>query len=170
LGKCVDGPQDLISYEMISRRPFKVRECTKGTGGACGAIFLTEYFKELLVTKLGPKHIDVLTPKRIAEAVNSFENNIKFTFNPYSDDEEDAFEIPLPGAADIPEAKLQDGYILISRYPIVINPMSKLRKSILQHVFLPLFSKISNLVHEQVAEVKRLHSKDVKVTIVSRVS
>ena len=101
---------------MLSRRPFKVREATKGTGGACGAIFLTEHFKELVVNKIGADHAEILTPKRMAEAVNSFERNIKFTFNPYSnEDEEESYEISLPGTPDIPEAKLQDGYLSISR-------------------------------------------------------
>jgi len=101
---------------MISRRPFEVRECTKGTGGACGAIFLTEYFKELLVNKIGGEHAEILTPKRMAAAVNSFERNIKFTFNPYSKEaEEESFEISLPGAPDIPEAKLKDGDLSLSK-------------------------------------------------------
>ena len=100
---------------MISRRPFKVRECTKGTGGACGAIFLTEYFKELLVNKIGGEHAEILTPKRMAAAVNSFERDIKFTFNPYKEDEKESFEIFLPGAPDIPEAKLKDGDLSLSK-------------------------------------------------------
>ena len=88
-----------------------------GTGGACGAIFLTEYFKELLIEKIGPENKEVLTPRRVAEAVNSFERNIKFTYDPYENsDEEDGFEIPLPGAADIPRANLREGYLTLSRY------------------------------------------------------
>jgi hypothetical protein len=106
---------------MISRRPFKVRECTKGTGGACGAIFLTENFKGLLASKIGMKSAEILTPKRIAEAVQSFESHIKFRFNPSSDDEEESFEIPLPGAPDVPEARLQDGYVTFSKYPWLEN-------------------------------------------------
>jgi len=102
---------------MISRRPFQVRECTIGTGGACGAIFLTEYFKELLIEKIGPENKDVLTPRRVAEAVNSFERNIKFTYDPYTvSDQEDNFEIPLPGAPDLPDINLLEGYLTLSRH------------------------------------------------------
>ena len=58
--------------------------------------------------------MDILTPKRVAEAVKTFEQDIKFTFNPYSDDEEDSFEIPLPGAPDIPQLKLIECCLPIS--------------------------------------------------------
>jgi hypothetical protein len=100
---------------MTSRYPFRVRECTKGSGGACGAIFLTENFKELLVKQLGPENVDILTARRLGEAVNSFERNLKFCFDPINNYEEDSFEIPLPGAPDMPAANLQDGYLTLSR-------------------------------------------------------
>jgi hypothetical protein len=103
---------------MMSRHPFRVREYTKGTGGACGAIFLTQYFKDLLFEKVGEENRAILTPKRLAEAVHNFERTVKFTLNPYdkSSHTETSIEIPLPGAPDIPAIKLEDGYITLSRY------------------------------------------------------
>jgi hypothetical protein len=93
-----------------------VREYTKGTGAACGAIFLTENFKQLIVKKLTPRHAGILTPRMLEDAVNSFERNIKFTYNPYGQGNgEGSFEIPLPGAPDIPQVKLQDGYLSLSK-------------------------------------------------------
>jgi hypothetical protein len=93
-----------------------VRECTKGTGAACGAIFLNENFIDLIVKKLTPRHARILTPRMLKEAVNNFESNIKFTYNPYGPSkEEGSFEIPLPGAPDIPLVNLQDGYLSLSK-------------------------------------------------------
>lgn len=52
----------------------------------------------------------------LEDAVNSFERNIKFTYNPYVQSHDgEYFEIPLPGAPDIPQAKLLDGYLSLSK-------------------------------------------------------
>jgi hypothetical protein len=52
--------------------------------------------------------------------VKTFESAIKFHFNPYSDDCEDEFEIPIRGKGipEIPEIGLEDGTLNISRYKI----------------------------------------------------
>jgi hypothetical protein len=100
---------------MITSRPFSVRECTKGTGGACGAIFITENFKPLLHRLLGAESKSILTTKRVNEAVKSFEAHIKFTFDPFTEYCESSFEIPLPGAPDRPGLKLMDGYLTVSK-------------------------------------------------------
>ena len=117
---------------------------------------------------LGNKNSHVLTPRRIAKAVECFENHIKSKFNFYDKVDQDKvpFEIDLPGAPDIPAVGLNDGYLTLSKFSLP-EKISNRRNVILKHVFMPVFSRISGLVHEQVEEVKRLHGIDVKVTVVS---
>lgn len=107
--------QDLISYEIVTRKPFRIKECTGGTGAVCGAIFLTRSFEDFLHQRLGSR-ADILTPKMIQNAVKTFEGNVKFQFDPYSDGCEAEFEFPLRGAPDIPSIGLEEGYIKVSRY------------------------------------------------------
>lgn len=120
--------QDLIAYEMVERQPFSVRECTAGTGAACGAVFLNRNFEKLLHERLDPHDPKVLTPKRLMEAVRNFEGNLKFSFDPFSEECEDEFEVPLPGAPDIPRVGLEEGYIKLSKHRAFISEPNFLEK------------------------------------------
>ena len=113
--------QDLISYQSITKNPFHIKECTAGTGGACGAVYLTRNFEGFIYKRLGSRK-DVLTGKMLSNAVRSFEGAIKFQFDPYSDDGNLEYEIPLRGAPDMPNIGLEDGYLKVSRYPISFLP------------------------------------------------
>ena len=106
----------MIAYELVSRHPFNVKECTVGTGAACGAIYLHQNFEKLLHQLLGSRGPEILTPRRLAEAVKNFEGNIKIYFDPFDEDCEDEYEIPLPGAPDIPSIGLVEGFITLSKY------------------------------------------------------
>lgn len=105
----------MISYELVSTEPFRLKECSTGTGAACGAIFLTDNFEKLLHQRLGARSQEVLTPKRLDYAVKSFEGYLKCNFDFFSEDCEKEFDIPLPGAPDIPEIGLNDGEISLSK-------------------------------------------------------
>jgi hypothetical protein len=106
----------LISYVVKSTHPFAADECTIGTGGACGAAYLNSEFENLLQNKLGPKAAEVLTPRRVQEAMRSFETTIKCQFNPYLPDCEAEYEIPLPGTQDVAKIGLEGGFIKLTRY------------------------------------------------------
>ena len=105
--------QDLIAYEIISKDPFRIKECTGGTGGVCGALFLTRNFEDFLHQRLGSRV--QLSEKALAQAVKTFESAIKIKFDPYGDDCDDEYEIPVRGVKDIPEIGLEDGYLKISK-------------------------------------------------------
>jgi len=88
-----------------------------GTGGACGAIFLSQNFEGLLKERLAAaaKSEEVLTPKRLSAAVKHFEGELKFKFNLYDEDVDNSFEFPLPGAPDIPDIGLEGGTLTIKK-------------------------------------------------------
>ncbi|KAK6821093.1 hypothetical protein PG987_015493 [Apiospora arundinis] len=51
VGDCGGGTVDLISYEVVNtRRELKVKECTVGTGGLCGATFLDQAFYDYFLS------------------------------------------------------------------------------------------------------------------------
>ena len=87
-----------------------------GTGGACGAFRLDEGFKNILRRKLGRRADTLLKARTLDEAVNYFENAIKRQYNPYSQDCEDEYEIPMAGVVDIPAIGLEAGYLLFTRW------------------------------------------------------
>jgi hypothetical protein len=107
--------QDLISYEIITRHPFRIKECTVGTGAACGAAYLTGNFESFLSKRLGARK-DVLTKAMLENAVKSFEGAMKFQFDPFSEDCDAEFEVPLRRAPNMPNIGLEDGYLKVTRY------------------------------------------------------
>jgi len=95
--------------------PFKVVEATSGTGAACGAMYLNDGFERLLRQKLGPKAEETLKARTLAEALRNFETQIKCQFNPLGICQ-GFFEVPIPGAPDLPDIGLEGGFITLSRY------------------------------------------------------
>lgn len=135
-----------------------------GTGGACGAFRLDEGFKSILRRKLG-RHADTLLKARtLDEAVNYFENAIKRQYNPYAQDCEDEYEIPMTGVVDIPAIGLEAGYL---RFTQCARPTSM--KSIdvsrleIQEIFDPVFLQIRSLIEEQILDIKARTSSSLKV-------
>jgi len=106
----------LISYEVISPDDFSIQECNVGSGAPCGAVYLTKGFETLLRRKLGDDANSILTPNRLKAAMRYFESEIKFTFNPCVDGCEDEFNVPLNGATDNPNLKLEDGFLSLNKF------------------------------------------------------
>lgn len=104
---------------MVQRKPFCIKECTVGTGAACGAVFLNRNFEKLLHERIDSQDPGVLTPRRLIEAVRNFEGNLKFAFDPFSEDCDDEFEVPLPGAPNIPGIGLEEGYLKLTKSHIL---------------------------------------------------
>ncbi|KAL4730385.1 hypothetical protein ACLX1H_002419 [Fusarium chlamydosporum] len=75
------GTVDLISYEIDSVNPFVVKECVKGDGGLCGAVFLDENFLKLIKSKLHPgawKYVSKAHEKKFLN--DEWEHTIKEQF------------------------------------------------------------------------------------------
>jgi hypothetical protein len=106
--------KDLISYKVISQRPFKVEECTVGTGAACGAIYLDRGFEMLLRKKFAGPGVKLLDARRFGDLLRQFDNNIKRQFNPFDAMSEKEFVVSIAGIHDIPEIGLFDGYMTLS--------------------------------------------------------
>jgi hypothetical protein len=99
----------------VGLHPFKVEECTVGTGAACGAIYLDRGFEVLLRKKFGRAGTNVLDERRLADLIRQFDSSIKRQFNPFDECCETEFNIPVSGVQDIPEIGIHDGYLFISK-------------------------------------------------------
>ena len=99
-------------------------ECTEGSGAACGSIYLTSTFEQLLKTRLGAASDILNDPNIAANARRMFENGIKCSFDPLDEEDndsddsetEDEYRIPVYGAPDNPHINLQRGYLALSRF------------------------------------------------------
>jgi hypothetical protein len=100
---------------VVSQRPFKVEECTVGTGGACGAIYLDQSFETLIRKRFEGVGAKLLDEKRLADLVRQFDNSIKRQFNPFDPSVETDFEISVSGIQDMPQIGLRDGYLMLSK-------------------------------------------------------
>jgi hypothetical protein len=98
----------------MSLHPFKVEECTVGTGAACGAIYLDQGFETLIREKFERVGINLLGDKRLAAMVQQFNNTIKRQFNPFDPMAQTDFEIGI-GIQDEPLIGLNDGYLALTR-------------------------------------------------------
>ena len=58
----------------------------------------------------------VLKPRAMADALRYFDSAIKGQFNPYDEDGEEEFEIPLTGAPDILTINLEAGYLKLTKF------------------------------------------------------
>jgi hypothetical protein len=127
----------LISYVVQSQLPFIINECIGGTGGRYGAEYLNEAFKKLVRDKLvgykpllGRHKLDI---RNVEEAMNMFEYRIKRRFNPFSDDCDPKWHIPIPGAKkDFPKINLKSGYLELDRCAqpeLIISANSTERRS-----------------------------------------
>lgn len=60
---------------------------------------------------MGSLASEILNSRRTAEVLRYFETMIKYQFNPLSSECDAEFEIPIPGASDVPSVGLEAGYL-----------------------------------------------------------
>ncbi|KAF6840377.1 hsp70 family chaperone [Colletotrichum musicola] len=76
------GTVDLISYEILSKEPFSVREAVRGDGDLCGGVFLDEAFVNFIKDKVGSEAWHNVPEAEARKALNNdWENNIKTAFH-----------------------------------------------------------------------------------------
>jgi hypothetical protein len=78
-------------------------------------VFLNAEFENLVRGRLGNRVDDVLSERALSVSMEMFNSWIKCTFDPDDEDGEDEYDIPLPGAPQIPEIELQGGYLRLSK-------------------------------------------------------
>lgn len=150
---------------MVSQKPFRVEECTVGTGAACGAIYLDQGFETLLRNKFGEVGIQYLDDKRLSELVRHFDNQIKRQFNPFDSMAETEFEIPISGIQDMPSIGLRDGYLILTRSADAFQTDNR---ADLQPVFDNIFNQVLRLVRDQIDTVRFQYSEKIKVHLLVR--
>jgi hypothetical protein len=101
---------------VVNLKPFRVEECSAGSGDTCGALYLDQGFEKLLRRKLGVHADSILTDRPIGELLRYFDNNIKRTFNPLGPRCAAEYEIGIAGVMNIPDIGLEDGYLTLTRY------------------------------------------------------
>ncbi|KAL3453558.1 hypothetical protein BJX65DRAFT_302456 [Aspergillus insuetus] len=107
------GTVDLISYVVKDMDPLRLMEATKGTDRICGSMLLDNRFEDLLRNKMGAEHYDALLNKSKEATPLHWQDRVKPLFAGKFD--EDDFSdvstyIPLPGAKDDPDARIEDGF------------------------------------------------------------
>jgi hypothetical protein len=95
--------------------PFKIEECSAGTGATCGSIYLDSGFENLLRKRLGKDADRVLTKKNLSAALEKFDT-IKRQFNPIDGDCHEEYEIYLRGAPELPNIGLSENHLKLTKY------------------------------------------------------
>ena len=74
--------QDLISFEIVSVKPLRIKHCVKGDGGLCGATFVDQAFREMLEAAISKDKWSKLSPEDVASMMDrDWENGIKRIFD-----------------------------------------------------------------------------------------
>lgn len=114
------GTVDLISYEVESLSPLRLKESAPGTGALCGGVFLNLKFQDLVKCRMGAKAFETLRkkkPKAWGHALRYFEDYVKKNFDPLNSQmvwDDNKFYVPLPGAPDNPAAGIEDSTITLT--------------------------------------------------------
>jgi hypothetical protein len=138
---------DLISYEVESVKPFMISECSIGTADACGSVFLNRAFEDAVRKRLGKYAEQVLKPRCLLEMLRYFDHFIKVEFK----DDVDSINFAIPGAPDIPEAYVEDGFMSMDRF--VLSSPTLMSREELRDIFIPQFQKILTLINDQIQQV-----------------
>ena len=97
--------------------PFKISECSVGTADACGSVYLNFAFEQAIRTRLGRYAEQVLKPRCLADIIRNFDLFIKVRFQ--NNESETDLVIPVPGAPNVPELGIADGYMTFPRYIVL---------------------------------------------------
>jgi hypothetical protein len=126
------GTVDLISYEVESVKPFMISECSVGTADACGSVFLNRAFEDAIRKRLGKYAEQVLKPRCLSEMIRHFDHFIKVEFK----DDVDLINFAVPGAPNIPETYVEDGFMSMTRFP---QPTDDVANSLERNFAISLF-------------------------------
>ncbi|KAI7782498.1 actin-like atpase domain-containing protein [Diaporthe eres] len=137
---CGGGTVDIITYKIIKTKPMTVQEVVTGKGALCGAIFVEERFKELVIRKLEEISEDAMehvSPQDIQKIMtNHWEDEIRDDFS---------------GAAKTWE--ISQPFSLISKGPFDRSggyPTFTITSEEVEEVFRPSVEQIGALVNSQI--------------------
>ncbi|KAK7415518.1 hypothetical protein QQX98_005872 [Neonectria punicea] len=132
------GTVDLITYVIELVDPFVVKECVKGEGGLCGAVFLDEGFINLIQDKVSPTAWNRLSKYEQKKFLrDEWEDDIKGRF----DDQRGHYLVELPEVCDVATPGVKRRRAI------------ELSSSEINSVFSPIVKKIQELVASQVQAV-----------------
>jgi len=109
-----------------------ISECSVGTADACGSVFLNRAFEDAIRKRLGKYAEQVLKPRCLSEMIRHFDHFIKVEFK----DDVDLINFAVPGAPNIPEAYVEDGFMSMTRFP---QPTDDVANSLERNFAISLF-------------------------------
>ncbi|KAI5816996.1 hypothetical protein BZA77DRAFT_311532 [Pyronema omphalodes] len=93
------GTCDLITYEILSLNPLRVKESVTGEGGFCGSVYLDKDFEAFIRNMVGPEQYDKLKEGDKKYMMGMFELGVKPSFQ-YDNKENGRLIVDLRGVQD----------------------------------------------------------------------
>ncbi|KAK3488063.1 uncharacterized protein B0T23DRAFT_447115 [Neurospora hispaniola] len=152
---CGGGTVDLISYKLIQAEPMIVKECVKGSGGLCGAVFLDEAFTNVLKGKFGKKWEMMDESNRRDMVRTQWETGIKRNFKMSSNK---SYNIRIPMECLLAKERRVIG-ASTSVPTITILPGD------VREAFDPIVDQINSLIDGQINAVKEKEGVSPKYVI-----
>ncbi|OHE92391.1 hypothetical protein CORC01_12318 [Colletotrichum orchidophilum] len=149
------GTVDLITYEILSLKPFIVREAVQGDGDLCGGVFLDEAFVKMLQEKVTPQAWNNIPKGEVAKLLN---NDWEYCIKPSFKNLEDDWHVSLPPECRAPGSQ-QRG--LKRKRNLVLDSEDLLE------VFDPVVNQTISLVKKQIdAVMTKTDSKPKQIILV----
>lgn len=108
------GTVDAVAYQVLKRHPLALDQATTPDGNFCGSSFVNKQFKSQLQQMLGDKY-DALSARTKREIDDTFEYEIKRTYDPVKNNGDVPSEVPVDCLEDDDELSIQDGSMAIDQ-------------------------------------------------------
>ncbi|RTE80896.1 hypothetical protein BHE90_004615 [Fusarium euwallaceae] len=151
------GTVDLITYEIESIDPVRMREAVEGQGELCGGVFVDEAFERSCRERLDPAWKALSRGGKNEIMRDVWEYNIKPQFNTGNPMKEYIVRLPNEMFSNKPKQRLDD----TTREPVIKRGSIHFKEAHIQATFTKVFTDIVDLID---AQIKAAEAKDLEVT------
>ncbi|KAK9366845.1 hypothetical protein V1509DRAFT_220241 [Lipomyces kononenkoae] len=151
---CGGGTVDLIAYEVEDENPFTVRECTTGTGAACGSTTIDANFMKLVRTRIQiMNELGLLNSVKEAKIIDRCREEIVKEKQGFKNVHGKEIHIFIGLDIDCPQAQVAGGYMMFQSAHI-------------QEAFEPSVKAVVALVRDQITAVEAQHKQLQAILVV----
>ncbi|KAM6527538.1 hypothetical protein FSOLCH5_003604 [Fusarium solani] len=151
------GTVDLITYEIESIDPVRMREAVEGQGELCGGVFVDEAFERSCRERLDPTWKALSRGGKNEIMKDVWEYNIKPQFNTGNPEQEYIARLPSEMFSNRPKQRLDD----TTKEPVIKRGRIHFKEAHIQAMFTKVFTDIVDLID---AQIDKARARDLEVT------
>ncbi|KAF5654811.1 hsp70 family chaperone [Fusarium sp. NRRL 25303] len=151
------GTVDLITYEIESIDPIRMREAVLGQGELCGGVFIDEAFERICRERLGPTWKVLSRGGKNEIMKECWEYSIKPQFKTGNPDKVYTVTLPIEMFSNKPKQRFDD----TSKEPFIKRGKIQFKEADIKETFTKVFDDIVDLINSQ---IEKAEDHDLQVT------